>query len=355
MNTLPRLSDLTTAIRHTNSQQDLVQYLSCLAFQSSPIGAYELFRERWPNTDPLRLKTVRDAACLWPVELMTKAAVAPGTTTDAAWAGALVQPSLFDGFLASVREQSILSTLPVTPVAFNQKVPKRQTGATFAWIGQNTPKKAGKMAFTGPVVPFTKAAGIVAFTSELMKLAQPNSEQMIYRSLVSDCVAFTDSLFLSTTAAVANVSPGGILNGVVAITAGATPDDTLAKLISTFFAALPTASAPTLIMSPGSASAFTALKTAPGPGIPDVVVTPHAGNHVIITDAAMIAVADGAVALDVSKDADVQLDDAPASPPTAATVLTSLWQANLVGVRTERAINWDASLAGTQYFDLVAA
>ncbi len=92
-----------------------------------------------------------------------------------------------------------------------------------------------------------------------------------------------------------------------------------------------------------------------GPASLPVVRTPAAGNHVIITDAPLIAVADAGVRLDVSKEATMQLETAPNDPPLATSVMTSLWQADLISILTERTVGWDATGAGTQYFDLVAA
>jgi hypothetical protein len=44
--------------------------------------------------------------------------------------------------------------------------------------------------------------------------------------------------------------------------------------------------------------------------------------------------------VDISREASVYLDSAPTDPPDATAVLTSLWQANLVGLRVERYITW---------------
>jgi hypothetical protein len=49
---------------------------------------------------------------------------------------------------------------------------------------------------------------------------------------------------------------------------------------------------------------------------------------------------DGGVTIDASREASVQMDSAPASPPDATTVMVSLWQNNLVGLRAERFVNW---------------
>jgi len=49
---------------------------------------------------------------------------------------------------------------------------------------------------------------------------------------------------------------------------------------------------------------------------------------------------DGSVTIDMSREASLQMDSAPTDPPTAATVLVSLWQQNLVAIKAERFINW---------------
>jgi hypothetical protein len=46
------------------------------------------------------------------------------------------------------------------------------------------------------------------------------------------------------------------------------------------------------------------------------------------------------VQIDVSREATLQMDSAPDSPPTASTVMYSLFQNNGVAIRAERYINW---------------
>jgi len=49
---------------------------------------------------------------------------------------------------------------------------------------------------------------------------------------------------------------------------------------------------------------------------------------------------DGGVNIDVSREATVEMNTVPTSPITASSVYVSLWQANLIGLRAERFINW---------------
>jgi hypothetical protein len=46
------------------------------------------------------------------------------------------------------------------------------------------------------------------------------------------------------------------------------------------------------------------------------------------------------------------MDSAPDAAPSATTVMVSLWQMNMIGIRAERYINWAKRRAGAvQYID----
>jgi hypothetical protein len=42
----------------------------------------------------------------------------------------------------------------------------------------------------------------------------------------------------------------------------------------------------------------------------------------------------------VSREASLQMDDSPTNPPVDATVMVSLWQMNMLGIKAERFVNW---------------
>src|SRR6185436_17832230 len=107
-----------------------------------------------------RAKSYKDAP---EVELMVKAAVAAGTTTDSTWAGplAVAQP-LVDEFLELLRPRTLLGRIPgMRQVPFNVSVPSQTTGGTYGWVGQNKPKPVTKADFSTVSVPSAKAAGII--------------------------------------------------------------------------------------------------------------------------------------------------------------------------------------------------
>ncbi len=87
-------------------------------------------------------------------------------------------------------------------------------------------------------------------------------------------------------------------------------------------------------MAPANVGALSALDPANVPrafkGYP-LVVSPSAGANLILLDPPVLAVADDGLELDVSDQALVQMDDAPA-PASAATIYATLWQDNLAGI-----------------------
>ena len=63
---------------------------------------------------------------------------------------------------------------------------------------------------------------------------------------------------------------------------------------------------------------------------------------------------DGAVSIDSSTEASLQMDSAPASPADATTVYVSLFQTNTVALRAERFANWKRVGASVKYLTAAA-
>ena len=75
--------------------------------------------------------------------------------------------------------------------------------------------------------------------------------------------------------------------------------------------------------------------------VSETVPSDSSGSIIVLAKQSEILIADeGGVTIDVSREASLQMNSTPDSPPTASTVMTSLWQQNLVGIRAERMITW---------------
>jgi HK97 family phage major capsid protein len=86
---------------------------------------------------------------------------------------------------------------------------------------------------------------------------------------------------------------------------------------------------------------FVGIPVVTSEGIPATGGVPANGYPIILVNASDILLADdGQVTLDASREASLQMDSAPDSPPTSATTMISLWQNNMIAIKAERYINW---------------
>ena len=305
----------------------------------------------------------------------TKAAVAPGSTTDATWAGPLVVTQPLNEFLELLRPRTLLGQVSgFRQVPFNVSVPSQTAGGTYGWVGQGLAKPVTKPAYATVTLPFAKAAGIIVLTEELVKLSTPSAEGLVREEMIAGMAQFLDVQFNDPAVAVAaNVSPASITNGASTaaasgVTSAAAKAD-LAASVAVFTAANIPLAGSVWLMSDSNAFGLAISVNALGQplfpgmsitggtifGIP-VIVSNNVSTRVILVHAPSILFADeGGVRIDVSREASVQMDSAPSSPADATTVLVSLWQNNLVGLRAERMITWiRARTAAVRYITAAA-
>jgi HK97 family phage major capsid protein/HK97 family phage prohead protease len=291
------------------------------------------------------------------VALWLKAAVAPGTTTDPAWAGVLAQAqNVTNEFVELLRPATILGKIPnLKKVPFNVSVPIQTLGGVYGWTGQGAPKKVTKLGFGTDKLVITKATGIIVLTEELVRSSDPSAEAICRADMIAGIAQFLDSQFIDPTVAeVINVNPPSITNGTTAIASSGSALADIHALISALAAANVPLGGVTLIMSETNAFTLGMTRDAygnrvfPGMGATggtvdgiNVVTSNTAGTNVIAVQPQFVLYADdGGVQIDLSREASLQMDDAPMNPADATTVFTSLWQNNLVGLRAERFINW---------------
>lgn len=317
--------------------------------------AQEICKMQWPADQQMRDILKAQAFGI------TRAAVAVGNTTDAAWAGALVNAQILSGELIElVMAEAIIGRLPsVRRVPFNVRIPRNTVAmGTAAWVGQGLSKPVGRASFDLVTVPWAKAALIIAITEELARFSNPAAETLMRDLLVRAIRDFLDDQFIdSAIAPVANLSPGGITNGLPAgqtfVSAGATleqiQNDIANALIRLHAGNAPRA--PVWIMHPQNKIALGAVLNAFGqPAFPTVngggtlagypiLTSSHIlATQVLLMDQADVLLAsDDSVTVDVSREASVQMDSAPATPPTP---LVSFWQQNLIGLKAEQFIYW---------------
>ncbi|HCT7937111.1 phage major capsid protein [Pseudomonas aeruginosa] len=304
--------------------------------------------------------------------LVTKAAVAAATTSDATWAGPLVgdETSVFADFVEYLRPQTILGRFGTNGIPSLRRVPFRvpligqTSGGDGYWVGEGQAKPLTKFDFERKTLEPLKVANIAVATMEVIRDSSQSADVIIRDQLAAALRERLDIDFIDPAkAAVAGVSPASILNGVAGIpSSGNTADDVRADIRALFNAFIAANNAPTsgvwlmpattalalsLMQNPLGQAEFPGISMTGGTlfGLPVIVSeyipTASAGAVVALVNASDIYLGDeGGVDLSMSTEASLQMDNAPDNPTTASTVLVSLWQRNLVGFRAERAINW---------------
>lgn len=362
------------------------RYAMCLTkAKGNHSVAFQLAERHYPNTEAVvkTLKAQAEGADLQELMRM-KATVAAGTSIDATWAAPLVSANTFAGdFIEHLRPRTLIGQAQFRRVPFNVRIGGQTSGGTAGWVGQGKAKPVTKFDFNATTVPFTKVAAIAVITQELARFSDPSAEMLVRDSLADCVIARVDAdLFDPDVAAVANVSPAGLLNGVSPVAGPTTldPDDircALARLWapwdSTYMGARP-AYYTTPAVARMLAFARDALGNVAFPG-----VTPFGGSldgiplrvsqylannggsggapFVLVDEAEIYLADDGSVTLDASDVATIEMSDAPAGSSSATvaasgTLPVSMWQTNSIAFRAERFIWWGARRSGAiQWID----
>jgi HK97 family phage major capsid protein len=301
------------------------------------------YAKRWDDSTP-------------EVALALKAAIAPGTAIHATWAGPLVNQTIADDFLELLRPATIIGQISgFRNVPFNTKVPSQTAGGTYGWVGEAKSKPVTNLAFSSVSLPWSKVAGIIVLTEELVKLSSPSAEALARADMIAGIAQFLDAQFIDpTVVAVANINPASITNGAPTAAATTNPLADLMGLINHFATNNIPVGGVHIIMSPANALSLS-FRTNPdgSPQFPGVtmqggsykgltfVTSNAAGTLVIALQPNLVLLADdGGVTIDASREASLQMDSVPMTPADATTVYVSLWQTNCVGLRAERFITW---------------
>ena len=249
---LRRMSEiLTRPVSLLPAGTALCRYVMAKAMSRDDAYRAMLYAERWTDTPHVK-------AC-FAAELQGKAAVAPGTTTDATWASPLAQYGIASEALTLIRGASILGALEpkFRRVPFRTKVPRETgSGAGGAWVGEGLSIPAAAMAYDTLSQEAYKAQKIVVLSQELLKLGDPGAERAVRESVAAGVAAFLDSQLLTNTGhAERGVRPAAITNGATAVTwTGSTAAQISADLASLLAAISTDAASLVWVMRPTTAA-----------------------------------------------------------------------------------------------------
>lgn len=309
------------------------------------------------------------------VEMVLRAAVAAGTTTDPAWAAPLVVYQQLAGeFIEFLRTRTMLGRIPrLRRVPFNVQIPAQTSGSLAQWVGELQSKPVSALAFTSVTLRWAKVANIMVLSDELVRFSNPAAEALVRDDLANGLAQFLDQQFtLSTVTEVVNVSPASITNGAPSSGASGVTADDLRADIKTVLASFDGANIPTnglvILMRNNQATSLSMMLNPLGlPEFANVtddggslfgytIITSNnvpAGDIIFLKPEEILIADDGQVTIDASREASLQLDSAPSEPPTS---MVSLFQQNAMAIRAERFITWKRRrtqavyrLTGTDY------
>jgi HK97 family phage major capsid protein len=307
------------------------------------------------------------------VQLVVKATVHGGNTTDPTWAGALIshEGGAVADFIEYLRPQTILGQFGTNGVPDLRRVPFRvplvgqTTGGLGYWVGEGKAKPLTKFDFTRTHLEPLKVATIAVLTDELIRYSSPSAEVIVRDQLVAALSERLDLDFIQPTkVAVPNVSPASVTNGVVLIPSLGNDAASVRADIKAAYEAYVAGNNALLggvwVMSGNLAASlgmmvnllgqpeFSGINRTGGTlaGFPVITSDYVPGAIVVLINAKEVYLGDeGGFAVDMSREASVEMLDNPVGDANvgvggAAGTIVSLWQENCVGLKAERIINW---------------
>jgi HK97 family phage major capsid protein len=320
----------------------LSRFVLALAAHRGSTVAAAAMAERWRDT-PQVAATLGE----W---YSTKAATAPGTSTDATWAAPLAPYGLSREALALERGVSIIGRLApkMRKVPFHSRPPvESSAGMGGAWVAEGVATPIAKGSYTALNQEYYKAAIITILSRELLRFASVDAELVISTAMIDAVAAFLDGQFLDPTITqIPQTRPASITNTGTAITSTGSTAAAIAADLGSMLAAISTAGGGLCwIARPTTAARIAAALGTAAADMPrtlfslPMILSKTSPQQVTLVDANEIAFSDdGEVDVTTTDQAVVEMSDTPTSPPTAATVLQSLWELNLFGVRVVRAL-----------------
>lgn len=367
---------------------EFARFAMCkLAAKGNPQQAAQLAKTHYPQSERV-VKALDFQAQGGNFEGIMKATVEAGTTLDATFAAPLVDYQNFAGdFVDFLRPRTIVGQFgqngvpALNNIPFNVRIAGQTSGGNAYWVGEGTPKPLTAFDFNATELRWNKIAAISVLTQELIRFSSPSAERLVRDSLAAAVIERMDIDFVDPAkAAVTNVSPASITNGVTPITSTGSDADAIRcdiqALWATFIAARNTPRNAVYIMDSTTALALSMMLNPLGqqefPGVTmnggtlggvPVIVSDYlpvdtAGGIVILANASDIWIADdGQVTVDASDQASLQMLDNPTnnSATGTPTTMVSMFQTNSVAFRAERFVNWaKRRTSAVAYLDGVA-
>jgi hypothetical protein len=213
---------------------------------------------------------------------------------------------------------------------------------TAGWIGEAQAIAVLQGTTSSVTLSPSKMACIVVLTREMIEAG--DAEAVMQQVLIENIRASLDAVFFSTAAAVAGVSPAGILYNAISVTPAASASGAIVTDLANLVQAVGAVSGnspPVLIAAPKQASAIASVIIDPPPLY---VSNALASGTVCAIVPAAIASANGAPAISISREMTLHMaapaSDLVVSPSTVAAPQRSIWQTDSAVLRYTQELAW---------------
>jgi hypothetical protein len=315
------------------------------------VDPVDVARKRWGQTHPNLVNVI-------------KAGVAGGGTGSGEWGAELAQSDtrFMGDFVEYLYSKTVFDMLPLRPIPARVHIKGQDGAATGYWVGESRAIPVSAQDFNDVELTPLKVGAISACSKDLVADSSPEAELWIRDSIVKASAQRVDSTFFSASAASAGVSPAGILNGLSPLSPSGTDSAAVRAdyqaLVQPFINAK-NGGGLVHVMTPSMAMALATLVNALGQEeFPDITeeggtlfkrpvftgdnVTP--GNWLMVKPSDIWKIGDSAVEISMTDSATIEQDSAPTgegdTPTAASATLISLWQAEMVGFKVVRHINY---------------
>jgi hypothetical protein len=267
-----------------------------------------------------------------------KASTPSMMTVDATGAALDERDKASAAFVAALRGSSVF----VRVAEGMQPVPAGTTASVVTAIApaslaaEGVPIVVSRLSLSGHDLEEQKVSAIVVVSSELARSIKPAAKRLIDASIKAGASAALDQQFVAV--AVDGVTPTpatGTGSTAARNDLKAMLDSVNTSGASLFWLAAPDVANAASSLAAAGVSTFPAMSPTGGEmlNLPALVSAAIPAGTLMLLDASGFGGEIGEFEIDLAEHASVQMDDAPSNPPVAATVLASLWQRNLVGLR----------------------
>jgi len=316
------------------------------------VSASGIANQRWAKSNPMI------------AQILKANEVAGGGSGSGEWGAELVTAdNRYTGdFIEFLYSMTVFDRLALRSVPANIQIKGRDGQATGYWVGESRAIPATTTDFSNVSLTPLKVAALAVVSNELLRDSSPSAERLVRDALVEASAQRVDGTFFSDAAAVAGVSPAGILNGLTALTSAGTDGTALrndVKALYRSFITAKNASGLAFVTNPAQAKAisllvnalgqyeFPQLNAGGGTLLGDPVFTGdnvEGGHLILLKPSDIYKIGDGGVQVSISREATIAQNSAPVGRTDTPVGETQAWnnmfQTESTAIKVVRSINW---------------